>query len=173
MMKHLLPLVSVVTLFIYISPVQAQRPGRGRGGPAGVRTNAAALGLNQGDANLQNQQFGNPNARNDNDVNQNNTIENMPTIEQLAQMMITNFDADGSGGLEQDELQAALTALREMMQNRANGQEQGRANQQGIALNAPNQVVGENIQAGLGRNGVNARAANLPARNLRATPRAR
>ncbi|TWU03411.1 hypothetical protein [Neorhodopirellula pilleata] len=77
----------------------------------------------------------------------------MPSIQQLAQMMIANFDADGSGGLEQAELQNGLTALRQMMQNR-NGGNQGQAGdaanaQNGLGHNAFGQnAIGQNNQAG-------------------------
>ena len=60
--------------------------------------------------------------------------QNMPTIQELAQLMIINFDADGSGELGQAELQSALDALKQMMQNQAGNQ---------------NQLVGQNQQNGL------------------------
>ena len=94
----------------------------------------------------------------------------MPTIGQLAQMMISNFDADASGGLEQAELQIALTAVREMMQMANNGQNQGNVNQQGNAINAQNQfqnnAFGQNIQNADG-NALARQRGNRQANNLR------
>lgn len=80
------------------------------------------------------------------------------SFQQLAQMMIANFDADGSGGLEQAERQNGLTALRQMMQNRY-GMNHVQA---GDAANAQNglgqkafgkNAFGQNNQAGDGNAG--------------------
>jgi hypothetical protein len=46
-------------------------------------------------------------------------------------MMIGKFDADGSGELSQTELQSALSALRQHMQNQGGGNAAGGGNQTG------------------------------------------
>lgn len=47
--------------------------------------------------------------------------QNMPTIQQLAQTMLTTYDADGNKALDQAELQTALAGLRQMMMQNAMG----------------------------------------------------
>lgn len=149
-MKFTFPIVTLIAFLLFTLTAHAQRPGGGRRGAGGGfgRQGGPPAGINQDNANLQNQafgnRFGNQNAANQSFGNQNAADQNranqkMPTIEQLAQMMIANFDADGSGGLEQAELQNGLTALRQMMQNQ-NGMNQGHA---GDAANEQN-AFGQN-----------------------------
>ncbi|WDI41374.1 hypothetical protein [Bremerella sp. P1] len=61
--------------------------------------------------------------------------QNMPTIEQLAQALLTQYDADGSNALDQAELQLALEGLRQMMMQ-----------QQAAAANAQRQQMGAMMQ---------------------------
>ncbi len=83
-------------------------------------------------------------------TNQNGN-QNMPSVGQLAQMMITNFDADSSGELSQTELQSSLAALRQMMRQRAGGQNQAGQQQNGFA-NQQNALQGrQNLQADQGQ----------------------
>jgi len=84
-------------------------------------------------------------------ANQNGN-QNMPSVDQLAQMMLANFDADGSGELNQAELQSGLTALRQMMLRRMRGgngmgqQENGVGQQAGGAANQRNAMAGRQNQ---------------------------
>ena len=131
-MKNLtstLPTVAIFCLILcFVSTAEAQRQAGQRGPGDGPR--GPQRGMNP------DQQQGNrgPQQGNQAEGNQNGN-RNMPTIQQLATMMITNFDADGSGELSQSELQNALTALREKMQNQGN-QNQGNPNRG----NGPNQA---------------------------------
>lgn len=74
----------------------------------------------------------------------------MPSIQQLAQMMIANFDAEGSGELSQAELQSALAALRQRMQNRGDGQDQAGQQQNGFANQQNALHDRQNLQANQG-----------------------
>ena len=103
-MKTLLSTLAIVAVLSFVSNVHGQR----QAGQRGALGNGQP-GMNQG-------QQGNQNGN-----------QNMPTVQQLAQMMITNFDADVSGELSQSELQNALSALREKMRSQGNFQ-QGNAN---------------------------------------------
>lgn len=127
-MKNPLSVFGIVVVLCFVSNAHAQRPGGGRGvgGPPGG--GPPQRGLNQENFNntLEQTPFGNQAT-----VNQ-NSEQDIPTIQQLAQMMIANFDADGSGELGQAELQSALAALRQMMQNRTTAQNQTNLQQSGI-----------------------------------------
>lgn len=125
-MKKIAPLLLVAAALSFATAADAQRGGRGGGPP---RPPAGQPNFN-GNGQAQ-QQPGGQGAGNRN-VGKGN--QSMPTVAQLAQMMIARFDADGSGELNRAELQNALTALRGMMQqqgaqNQAGQQQNGFANQ--------------------------------------------
>ena len=110
----LMACVAVVCLSIGVSIAAARGPNkqggqqRGGGGPMG---NLQAGGAANGNAQRGGGMHGNQMQQ-----------QNMPTIEQLAQAMLTQYDADGNSALDQAELQSALTGLRQMMmQNQAGG----------------------------------------------------
>lgn len=139
-MKTSFSIACVIAITVALTTTSdAQRPPRGGGGDQPGPPPGARVGGNQEmqfrggqNANADNaNQFG----ANQNNAGQNNG-RNMPSIAQLAQMMIANFDADGSGGLAAGELQNALTALRQMMQNQNQGQMQAGA--QDVAANQQN-----------------------------------
>ncbi|SMP63799.1 hypothetical protein SAMN06265222_108136 [Neorhodopirellula lusitana] len=111
-MKTLLPALAIVSALGFACSVVAQR-----GGPPPRGGNQSSL--------TQRQQLSTNTA----------TTTNMPTIAELAQMMMTNFDTDGSEELSTTELQNALVALRQMMQSQTNGQNQNQlaARQNAIA----------------------------------------
>ncbi len=71
--------------------------------------------------------------------NQNANQQNMPSVAQLAAMLIANYDADGNGGLDATELQSALTALRGVMMsnNQQNGMNGPANNANMNAFNPP------------------------------------
>ncbi len=103
--------VAVVCLSIGVSIAAARGPNK-QGGPqrGGPMDNLQAGGAANGNA----QRGG----MRGNQMQQ----QNMPTIEQLAQAMLTQYDADGNSALDQAELQSALAGLRQMMlQNQAGG----------------------------------------------------
>ncbi|MFG0290763.1 MAG: hypothetical protein ACF8CQ_21495 [Rhodopirellula sp. JB044] len=91
----------------------AQRPRRGGGGQAGPPRMQRDAEVDETQAMLSRAQ---QNATTSQASALTSATQNMPTIEQLATMMLANFDADESGGLDQTELQSALAALRQMMQ---------------------------------------------------------
>jgi hypothetical protein len=100
-MKTLASIVAIVMASsLIVSNAHAQRP---RGGPP-----KAAGGASRGK-----QATGNQNGRQD-----------MPSVEQLAQMMLGRFDADSNNALDLAELQNALTALRRLLEQ--GGQQDGR-----------------------------------------------
>ncbi len=130
--KSLFLTMAIVAILCFVSTADAQRQGGQRGGPGGGPP--PPRDMNQGNANNhQAQQQGNQGGRNQ------NGNQDMPTVEQLAQMMITNFDADGNGELSQTELQSALMALREKMQSQGNSQNDGGDEIQGAGQNQAGQ----------------------------------
>lgn len=145
---RLLTLIALALLGSFASrELRAQPPMRGAGGDAGQRrpmrggdqpANQAA-GQNQAvGANMQQQNRGN---------------QNRPSAEQLATMMIQNFDSDASGALEPAELVSALTALMQhMAQMQARqGQMSGAA---GVTMRGANLQEGSSTrQAGPTRRG--------------------
>ncbi|MEO1529348.1 MAG: hypothetical protein AAFX06_28340 [Planctomycetota bacterium] len=114
-MRHGLAVLCI--LFVGVAEAQRPNPG-GRNNARGPKGNRGALnngalnngGFNNGafnngmnaanQAGMQNR-FGNQGGRNPN---------------QLAQTLITNFDSDGNGALDVNELIQALQGLRQMMQ---------------------------------------------------------
>ena len=140
-MKMILIVGAVVCLGLVATPAFGQRPGpkgnRNRGannGQLAQGRNAGQLGANMGQRGQ------------------------MPSISQLAQTLLTNFDADGSGELNQVELQAALAAMRAMMQNSMMRNGGGMQNQQGQrAMGNGNIGVAGRMQAP--NNGAGPRAA--------------
>ncbi len=109
-------IVSTAVLLIAIASfasAQAQRPARGGGNQQGPPRMPPPGELDEEQALLfRAGQNANANQASAQDA----TTQNMPSIEQLATMMLANFDVDESGGLDQTELQNALVALRQMMQ---------------------------------------------------------
>ena len=110
--------LAVLALFVLVgaTPVYAQ----GRKGPPG-RNNGR-------------QQFPTQAANNINDNSGVDAtaiaLQNMPNAETLAQMMMTNYDADASGELSQAELRAALEGLRQMIQQKTQAAQAAVATQQ-------------------------------------------
>lgn len=111
--RSIVTCLAVVCLSLVVSIAVARGPNR-QGGPQ-----RGAGGANN--ANPQAAGAANGNAQRGNGMGQNmQQQQDMPTIEQLAQALLTQFDADGSNALDQAELQAALAGLRQMMmQNQA------------------------------------------------------
>lgn len=160
-------ITTVCIAMLFCQDALAQRGGGGGPRGGGGRQGGPQRGLNQGEFNTANQRaFGNQaanqfndrgNLNNANQIGNQNANQNMPSPNELAGMMIANFDADGSGELGLAELQSALTALRERMQNPRGGRQQnGLANQQNVQANA-NQFKNQNQRAA---RGVNQAAAN-------------
>ncbi|MCD0461060.1 hypothetical protein U8335_18250 [Roseiconus lacunae] len=153
-----LSLAVVCIALLSTNDVAAQRGGGGRpaGPPPGI--NRGNFNNNVGLQGLQNQAV-NPfgNQANLNAGNQ-NANQNMPSVEQLAAMMLTNFDADGSGELGLAELQNALLALRQQMRNQGGGQQNGLQARRGAQ--AEEDAANEMIQARQGQRGFNQAAAN-------------
>jgi hypothetical protein len=80
---------------------------------------------------------------------------NMPSVAELAQRMMASYDANGSGELDQAELQNALSGLRQMMMQ----------NQQGlVGRNVASNQNAQAIQNGVLNNqrGLNARQQKSP-----------
>lgn len=138
-------LIVPVAVIAMAGTVLSQGPQRrghgGPGGPGGLQNRGmaaagAAAGNNQvlGGA-AQNFQGG----------------QNMPTVGELAQSMIANFDTDGSGALDLVELQNALAALRQMMmKNQMRAGRQNAAGQANMAQGnvAQRQALGRNAAVG-------------------------
>ncbi|PQO25040.1 hypothetical protein C5Y96_26410 [Blastopirellula marina] len=104
-------LILCVSLAIARGPNKQGGPQRGAGDAANGNPQIAA-GAANGNAQQANGMGGNMRGQQ----------QNMPTIEQLALALLTQFDADGSNTLDQVELQAALAGLKQMMmQNQAAG----------------------------------------------------
>ena len=124
-MNQKLSVLVVLVLLVFPLKVLGQRPGKGGKMPRGNANGqgaAANMGLGGNQAMMGGQQQGGR--------------QNMPSVDQLAQMMLASFDADGSGALDQAELKNALTGLRAMMmQNRGQGGQMGIAGQQNAQLN--------------------------------------
>ncbi|MBB3209578.1 hypothetical protein FHS27_005418 [Rhodopirellula rubra] len=106
MRKSLVATFVLVVAMTVLLPVQAQRPPRG-GGPMGPQPAQAASDMTADQASLRSAQLASQAEA---------ATVTMPTIEELAVMMLANYDADESGTLDQTELQNALVALRTMMQ---------------------------------------------------------
>ncbi|QDU76023.1 hypothetical protein Pan97_30680 [Bremerella volcania] len=112
--------LTIVCLALFVSFAVARGPKnqgaqqRGAGGANNANPQAAGAA--------------NGNAQRGNGMDQNRMQQqNMPTIEQLAQALLAQYDADGSNALDQAELQTALAGLRQMMmqnQAAAGGQQQ-------------------------------------------------
>ena len=150
-------LVATCTVLLLSQAVNAQRGGGPGGGPPGGKGNKAGgprgpvgNGLTQG-ARQNNTGANNQIAQGVGGQNGRNA--NMPSIAELSQRLITNFDTDGTGELNQVELQNALMAIRDMMMQRMQGnQNQIGQNQtgQGSFANQGNAFGGgrSNRQAG-------------------------
>ena len=117
----------------------------GMGGPNGNRQNGGPPGLGQ------NQMGGGNMAGN---MGNQNGQQNGRSPEQLAQMLITNFDMDGSGELNQMELVAALMAIQQMMMGQG-----GNRNQM-----MPGQGGGQNQNANGNRPGLQLNGQQPPGR---------
>ncbi|WP_144060205.1 hypothetical protein [Rhodopirellula sallentina] len=114
-----LSICSAVVLVFSIAmalPAQAQRPRRGGGNQTGPPRMQRDAEVDETQAMLSRAQ---QNTTTSQASALTSATQSMPTIEQLATMMLANFDADESGGLDQTELQSALAALRQMMQAQA------------------------------------------------------
>ncbi len=115
---------------------------RGRGGPGmdNLNGNAQANAMN-----LQNAAANNQNAAL---MNQGNN-RNGGSLDDLARMLISNFDADNSSSLDATELKNALSALRDMMQNQmANNQQNGGGMAAANLQNAQNAAANQQFNGG-------------------------
>ncbi|MEO1616065.1 MAG: hypothetical protein AAFV88_09465 [Planctomycetota bacterium] len=137
-MRNLGTLLAVICSVALLScpSVTAQRPGQRPGPPRGEAGGRQGQGR-QGNQNAMQQNvqgFGNQNlnANGQQGIGNQQQGQNGPSVQQMAQMLLANFDADGSGELNQVELQNGLMALRQRMQNRGNQLGQGQMNQVGI-----------------------------------------
>lgn len=123
--RSMVTCLAIVCLSVGVSLAVARGPNK-QGGPQGAPPNGngnaqAAAAAANGNAQVGNGMGGNMRGQQ----------QNMPTIEQLAQALLTQYDADGSNALDQAELQAALTGLKQMMmQNQAAGGGQQQRQQQ-------------------------------------------
>ncbi len=107
-------------------PTSAQPPQQRQGGPRGGG-GGGQQGMNQRGNQNRAADAGNQallqNGMNQNAMNQGGQQQDRrPSAEQVAQMMLANYDADGSGALDQQELQSALTAMMQQMQQQRSRQ---------------------------------------------------
>ena len=150
--RHLHSAVGSLVILALLSPLAlAQgrggqgRGGPGRGGPGGMAQQGAG-GLNAGGINAAGEQGDQACMMPGGGNMQSNS--GMPTVEQLAQVLMANADADGSGSLDITELQTALTGLRNMMmqsqmqQNRQGGMQQAGMQQAGMQRTGMRQAAG-------------------------------
>lgn len=138
-----LGVIGLVSLFV--EPVCAQGNGQ-RGGQGGPRHMMQANGQNN--AAFANQANGQNNQMGDQDMSN------------LAQTLMTNYDADGSGSLDVSELSQALLGLRGLMMrnqhymqnaNAANNANANNANANGAMMNQGGR--GMNMGRGMGPGG--------------------
>ncbi|GAB5405637.1 MAG: hypothetical protein Aurels2KO_38680 [Aureliella sp.] len=119
--------------FVNAQPPQQRAGGRGNSQSMNQRANQArgAKGPNMAAFN-QDQGAQNAMRQGGQQANQ------RPSADQLAQMLLANFDADGSGTLDQQELQSALMAMMQQMQQNRLQQAAG-MNEQSQQSFMPNQ----------------------------------
>ena len=108
-MKRISLMITAIAILGLVTPCEAQRPGGQRGG-------GPQRGGNLG--NLPGGQPGFGNRLGNQAVNQPGLQNANLNLSQLAQRMIANFDADGSGELGLAELQMALQMASSLMQHR-------------------------------------------------------
>lgn len=150
---------------LLIGVAEAQRPNqRGRGGARPQQANRGGLngGLNNGQRgnainNLNNAGF---NGANQMAAGMQNGVANLGgnNQAQMAQALVANFDRDGNGALDVNELMRALQGLRQMMQAGPEQVLQPRGGQQGMLggnVNKNGNLAGPNGrgQNALGRPG--------------------
>lgn len=142
--RHALSALALIALVTPVAFAQGQgRGGPGRGGPGGK---GGPGGMGQGGAgglNAGGEQGQQACAMPEEGAGNSQSNNGMPSVQQLAQMLMANADADGSGSLDISELQTALTGLRNMMmqsqmqQNRQGGRQQAgmqRGGQQAMGM---------------------------------------
>lgn len=113
----------LIATMVFASIAEGQRPSR-----RGNNRQFQNLGANAGEFDANNaENFANA----QHEMNGPQSMgHNMPSIDELSQMMMSNFDADRSGTLDQSELQNALVGLRElMMQNQRGNQNREQSTQ--------------------------------------------
>ncbi len=141
-------LLIALTVVLTASNLLAQGGGGGRGGHRGrggpgmdnLNGNAQANAIN-----LQNAAANNQNAA---AMNQGNN-RNGASLDELARMLISNFDTDNSSSLDATELRNALSALRDMMQNQmSNIQQNGGGMAAANMQNAQNAAANQQFNGG-------------------------
>jgi hypothetical protein len=131
--------VSVVSLLLALAgPVHAQANGQ-KGQQAKQRHMQPANGQNN--ANMANQAVG-----------RNNPVAGQD-MSDLAQVLITNYDADGSGALDASELAQALVGLRELMMRNQRGMQNANSGTNANAANGPQAARGMDMRRGMGPGG--------------------
>lgn len=146
--------IGLVSLFV--EPVCAQGNGQrgGQGGPRQMQANG------QNNAAFANQANGQNNAAMANQANGQNNQMGDQDMSNLAQTLMTNYDADSSGSLDVSELSQALLGLRGLMMrnqrnmqnaNAANNANAKNANANGAMMNQGGRVMGMGPGGGGGR----------------------